>query len=345
MHFRVQAVMMACVLLVSTQVSSETLITDKRKNQALTDLQTLAADDMQGRKSGSDGHQKAATYIASRFASMGLKKFGDSYQQPFSYSQAFQDHDGSNVVGWVEGTAKPDYFIVITAHYDHLGHRGSRIFNGADDNASGVSIMLSLAQYLSTHAPNHSFLFVATDMEETGLYGSKAFLQNPPVAAQNMLLNLNLDMLGNGGRKDELYVLGSSQFNELTDWLKIIGEQSRSDDFRLRVGYKGSFHRTLSTGERVNWKQASDHASFARADIPFLYFGGDTHNQYHTPDDDFEHIDQGFFLGSLACMLQVVTQLDFALNEEPDFLRIDDRNVLEKIIEKAKTLYDEHIQW
>ena len=118
------------------------------------------------------------------------------------------------MVAWLEGTQYPDKYIVITAHYDHLGKSGGKIYNGADDNASGVAAMLSIAEQLRRSRPKHSVIFLATDAEEKGLYGAKAFVQKPPVEISSIRFNLNLDMLAQGGgTSPKLYVSrGPHQF-------------------------------------------------------------------------------------------------------------------------------------
>ena len=146
----------------------------------LTDIQQLSAADMQGRKTGTAGAGLARELISERFAHLRLDRFNNSYQQPFVYS-SWPEKTGINMLGLRRGCTYPNHYIVVTAHYDHLGMQGRKIFHGADDNASGVAAMLELAARLNHFCPAYSYIFLATDAEESGLYGSKAFVAAPAV--------------------------------------------------------------------------------------------------------------------------------------------------------------------
>ena len=144
-------------------------------------LYSLSSDLMEGRKAGTEGIEKAAQYIENEFKRIGLKKFKNLE----TYRQVFKNKDLSlfNIIGFLEGKSKKDELIVISAHYDHLGIKksgeGDVIFNGANDNASGVAAVLALAEYLSEKNYNErSVLFVAFTAEEMGLIGSNYFGKN-----------------------------------------------------------------------------------------------------------------------------------------------------------------------
>ena len=104
---------------------------------------------------------------------------------------------------------------MITAHYDHIGHQDSKVFNGADDNASGVAAMLTLARKIKEVGSNNSVIFVATDAEEKGLWGSKHFVNFPPIKLEDIQYNINLDMVARGEVKNRLYVSGTRKNNIL----------------------------------------------------------------------------------------------------------------------------------
>lgn len=109
------------------------------------------------------------------------------------------DFSAANVVAMVKGTAQPDSMIVFTAHYDHLGGMGSKTyFPGANDNASGVAMLLNLAKYYAANPSKYSMVFIAFAAEEAGLLGSKYFTENPLFPLQNIRFLWNLDLLGNG---------------------------------------------------------------------------------------------------------------------------------------------------
>lgn len=110
-----------------------------------------------------------------------------------------KDYPTQNVIGFVKGSAQPDSFIVITAHYDHLGRMGKKVyFPGANDNASGVSMLLELAHYFASHPPKYSIAFIAFGAEEAGLIGSKYYAEHPLFPLRQIRFLLNLDLLGTG---------------------------------------------------------------------------------------------------------------------------------------------------
>ena len=150
-------------------------------DKALDDIRTLSADDMQGRAPGTPGSEKARAYILSRFAQIGLTPVGERFEQPFSFTK----RDGStaqgvNLVARIKGTGGGKA-MVISAHYDHLGVRGGEIYNGADDNASGVAGLLAVAEAFKAKPPKHDVIFAVVDAEESGLRGARAFAAAPPV--------------------------------------------------------------------------------------------------------------------------------------------------------------------
>ena len=162
--------------------------------QLLKDLETLAADDMEGRLPGTPGAARARAYILRRYKEAGIQPIGDSYERPFAFRGRGDsgDRSGVNLVGVVRGTSEPGRFIVLTAHFDHLGVRDGQVFNGADDNASGVAALLAVASRISAGKPAHSVVFAALDAEETGLNGARAFLADPPVPREAIAMNVNL---------------------------------------------------------------------------------------------------------------------------------------------------------
>src|SRR6185295_7198356 len=117
---------------------------------------------------------------------------------------------GVNVLGQLPGTAAafPQY-ILVSAHFDHIGTRNGQVFNGADDNASGTAALFALAKYYSVHPPKNSLIFAAFDAEESGLRGSQAFLKQPPVELNAIALDLNADMIGRDP-DDKLFVVGTA---------------------------------------------------------------------------------------------------------------------------------------
>lgn len=269
-------------------------------NQVLQDVEILAADSMGGRLPNTPGHAKAQQYLLQRFQSIGLKPVGQQYQQEFAFTPrgAQQPVNGVNLVGMVPG--KTDKVIVITAHYDHVGTRNGKVFNGADDDASGIGAILALATHFQKQKPQHTLVFVAFDAEEMGLAGSKAFVENLPFAKDNVVLNVNLDMVSISEKK-ELYVSGTyhhPSFKPLLEQVKV------PEGLNLRFG-----HDRPEQGQD-DWTFQSDHGSFHRAKIPFLYFGVEDHPHYHKETDEFQNIHQPFYLNAVETILRAVQVLD-----------------------------------
>jgi hypothetical protein len=142
--------------------------------QGFSGRQNLASVRSKG-AGGTPGGRKAQEYIISRFREIHLTTMGstgDSFRRPFTLPGG---REGVNLAGYLKGGKSQDRYLVVTAHFDHLGIKNGKIYHGADDNASGVAGLLASASYFATHQPEHSILFVAFDAEESGLLGSKAF--------------------------------------------------------------------------------------------------------------------------------------------------------------------------
>lgn len=282
----------------------QTLSFDLKANSALLhDIQQLSDDRMAGRKTAQPGAELARDYIRSRFSDLGLMALNADFQHPFHYSIGFADKQGINLIASLKGCSKPDSYIVITAHYDHLGTLAGKVYNGADDNASGVATMFALAALLKTQpCASYSYLFVATDAEESGLYGAKAFIAEPAVPLSKVILNINLDMLSRGERANHLYLYGAHSLPGVADYLK-----AKDFPVNLKLRQRG---KGLRGQNRLDWANASDHAPFRRAGIPFLFFGVDTHKHYHTPQDDWQNIDSAYVLRMFESLSNIVLWLD-----------------------------------
>ena len=150
----------------STEIPASKLIDAK---QLLRDVEILSADDMEGRRVGTPGGIKAREYVAKRFKESGLSDLGGKDLQPFSFTGRDKvDVQGANVYGVITGSKQPENYIVISAHYDHVGVIKGEIYNGADDDASGTAALFAIAAHFKKHRPETSLLFVAFDAEEAG---------------------------------------------------------------------------------------------------------------------------------------------------------------------------------
>ena len=269
--------------------------------QLLHDIEMLSADDMQGRGIGTPGVLKAREYVAKRFAESGLKSLNKSFVQPFDFSnRAGAKISGANVVGYVEGKKFKDKYIVVTAHYDHVGVQKGEIYNGADDDASGTAALFALAAYFKKNKPSHTIIFAAFDGEESGLRGARAFVAAPPVAKEKIALNINLDMVSRND-KNELYAAGTYHYPQFKPTLVKLAKTSK---IKLLLGHD------RPEQQRDDWTNQSDHGAFHAAKIPFVYFGVEDHKDYHQPTDDYANIQPEFYVRAVETILDAVKMFD-----------------------------------
>jgi len=279
-------------------------------DQLLADVRILSADDMEGRDTGAAGGERARDYIVARFEALGIAAPPMGRLQPFEARGRTREgpktFNGINILGLVPGTRVPDRYIVVTAHYDHVGINDGQTFNGADDNASGVATMLEIAARLKAAPPEHSVIFAAFDGEERGLLGAKHFVEAPPVPLSSITMNLNFDMTARAETDMKLWVTGTYQhptFRPLLETLPSHGGVS------LAFGKDSP----QDTGEN-NWVEASDQGAFFTAGVPCLYLGVDYHPDYHRPSDDFERITPAIFASATELSVSAFRALDQSLD-------------------------------
>jgi hypothetical protein len=264
-----------------------------KENQIKEDVAFLASDFLEGRQTGTRGEKKAAKYISNRFKELGLVPKGTKkFLQPFTFKPKTNPHDeikfdvngdgtitGNNVMGLIDN--KAENTIIIGAHYDHLGFGGEgslyrdsikAIHNGADDNASGVSILLNLAAKLKKKNTKSNYLFMAFSGEEMGLLGSNYFVKNPTLDINKVSYMINMDMVGRLKQDSSLAVYGTGTSPIFKQILK-----SHNDNFKLVQQESGV--------------GPSDHTSFYLADIPVLHFFTGQHEDYHKPGDDSDKLN------------------------------------------------------
>ncbi len=187
-----------------------------------------------------------------------------------------------NVIGLLEGKSKSNDYVIVGGHYDHLGMGGSTsrapgtvaVHYGADDNASGISLLIELAQKASKNRPERSILFIAFGAEEMGLLGSGYYVSNPILKKENAKAMFNLDMVGRLNEEKSLMINGTGTAKE-TDSLLSIGLDSTAFNLIKSSGGTGP----------------SDHSSFYTEGIPVLFFTTGVHDEYHTPRDKAELIN------------------------------------------------------
>ena len=274
--------------------------------QLLSDLRTLSSDEMEGRRVGTPGGEKARVFIAERFKASGIVPFGPSYESAFTFTAGRGNNAqqrGVNMIGQIEGKRTPRHYIVVSAHYDHLGVRNGVVFNGADDNASGTAALFAVAKYFATHKPENSLIFAAFDAEEVGLQGSKAFVRQPPVDVRLLALNINADMIGRDPH-DKLFVVGTARQPFLRPYIVAL---ARKAPVKVIMGHE-------DPKQPEDWTEDSDHYSFMAAKIPALYFGVEDFGQHHKATDDYATMTHGFFVRVVETLILAIQEFDADLD-------------------------------
>ena len=274
------------------------------RSQLLEDLRVLSADDMEGRRVGTDGGAKARAFVLERFRASGLEPHG-SYEQAFTFTagrdEARREVTGVNVVGRVPGADASGPCVVVTAHYDHVGVRNGEVFNGADDNASGTAALFAIGRHFSAAPPEHCLMLAALDGEEGGLRGARAFVEHPPVPLRSIVLNVNLDMIGRDP-DDTLYAVGTHHY----PWLKPYLEQvAAGASVRLLMG-----HDEPGRAGVEDWTRDSDHFAFHEAQVPFVYFGVEDFPQHHQATDDYDTITHDFYVRAVETIIEALRVFD-----------------------------------
>ncbi|SDR73332.1 PDZ domain-containing protein [Formosa sp. Hel1_31_208] len=277
------------------------------------DVTFLADDKLEGRQTGTDGEKAAADYIANRFENLGLQAKGtNGYFQTFTFKPKTDPHQevnyivkdgdstitGTNVVAFLDNNA--DNTIIIGAHYDHLGYgaegslyRGEskEIHNGADDNASGVAVLLNLAKKLKTQNKGNNYLFMAFSGEEMGLLGSNYWTKNATIDLAKANYMLNMDMVGRLKQDSTLAVYGVGTS-------PILKQVVKSSNSRFKII------------ENESGVGPSDHTSFYNSDIPVLHFFTGQHEDYHKPGDDTEKLNYEGMASISEYIFEIISELD-----------------------------------
>lgn len=265
---------------------------DVTEKEIAEHISFLAAPKMAGRFPGTKENRKVVKYLIKNFKQAGVKPYGNSYIQEFKAKIRVKKGldtpvvTTQNVIGYIAGSdpVLKHEFIVLGAHYDHLGMGGpsskkpdtTGIHLGADDNASGTAALLEIAERLAANKKDlkRSILFIAFGAEEQGLLGSKYFVENPLIPLSSIKLMLNMDMVGRMNAEKQLYMGGAASFDGGMELMKSLGPQIGINPVVIAYDVGGS-----------------DHVSFYKKNISVLGFHTGGHPQYHTPEDDFAHIN------------------------------------------------------
>jgi len=252
----------------------------------------LTSDKNAGRGAGGKENKRIVRYIKREFKKTKLKSFKEGFKQDFTAK--LRVYNGMpkkivkthNVIGYIEGSDEKlkNEFIVLGAHYDHLGLGGpssksdkkNAIHYGADDNASGTAALLEIAEKIASQKQNlkRSVLFIAFGAEEQGLLGSKFFVENPLVPLFQVKLMINMDMIGRLNDEKQVFMGGAGTFPNGVDFMQTLGESLNLTPI-VHAGSVGG----------------SDHVSFYKKNISVLGIHTGGHPQYHTPEDTIDLIN------------------------------------------------------
>lgn len=274
----------------------------------MRDLYRLADDSLAGRLIGSPGNLKARDYLAARFDAIGLGTlpFGRLQRVSVTPSPRLPGvTEGWNVIGTIPGTEQPERYLVVTAHYDHVGIGrpvdGDSIYNGSDDNASGAAALAVLARHFQQAPLRHTLVFAAVDGEERGMWGSRGLVEPAVVPVDRIDLNVNMDMISRNVA-GELYAAGPGRYPAL---VPLVDATARCAPVTLRRG-----HDTDAVGRADDWTTQSDHVVFHRLGIPFVYFGVEDHPDYHRPGDSPDRAMPGFYVGAVRTVADLIRRAD-----------------------------------
>ena len=258
-------------------------------------LFAFASKEFEGRSVGEPGQKKAANFLKEFYRKQDIKAGNkQSYFQTIPSSYFPNNIKASeNVLAYIKGAEKPEEFLIVSGHFDHLGIENNKIHFGADDNGSGTSAILEIAQAFKLaekngHSPKRSILFLHLTAEEIGLQGSRYFIENPPFNLNNAIANLNIDMIG---RVDErhintpnyIYIIGADRISKE---LHFVSEKTNKYFTGLELDY-----RYNDEDDNNHYYFRSDHYNFAKQSIPVIFYFNGTHKDYHQPTDTPEKIN------------------------------------------------------
>lgn len=259
-------------------------------------LYVYASDYFQGRETGALGQKRAVTFLREFYQNRNIKaaQGTQDYFQPMELTIKGQAVATENVVAIIEGSSKPEEYIVISSHLDHEGIKNGKIYNGADDDGSGTVALLEIAEAFQAAAaagngPARSIIFLHVSGEEKGLLGSRYYTDNPLYPLANTVANLNIDMVGRTDPKREsdnrnyVYLIGTDR---LSTELHEISEAANAASVNMELDYT---YNAADDPNRFYFR--SDHYNFAKNNIPVIFYFNGTHADYHKPTDTVEKIE------------------------------------------------------
>lgn len=295
--------------------------------EILATARFLASDTLGGREVGSPEGRVAALYIASRFEALGIEPVGGSYLEPLEV--------GQNVVARLPGgdPERVGEVMIVGAHYDHLGRGEKGVYNGADDNASGVAVLLAVAKALALGPrPDRSVVFIAFDGEEKGLGGSRGYCGDPAVPLEKTAFMVNLDMVG----RDFVDLFPKFLFAVGTENSPAVRKVMRSQN----EGGPGFRMLEFSASLVDRFWASSDHKPFWEAKVPFVFLSTSMHRDYHSPSDDADRLKPEKMAKIASLVTEVIRAVGSAA-ERPvyraskEILTAEDRKGVEAILAPA----------
>lgn len=259
-------------------------------------LYEFTSEDFGGRKAGTEGQKKAANFLRDYYLEQAiLSPINDSsYFQNIPASKLPEEVGASeNVLAFIEGSEKPDEVVIISAHLDHLGIENGKIYRGADDDGSGNSAIMEMAEAFKLasengYRPKRSVLFLHLTAEEIGLQGSQYYTEYPIFELEKTIANLNIDMIGriDSRHKDDpdyIYLIGSDRISKE---LHFISEKINDRYFNLDLDYTYN-----DENDRNRYYYRSDHYNFAKQNIPVIFYFNGEHEDYHQSTDTPDKIE------------------------------------------------------
>jgi len=272
-------------------------------------VETLASDSMKGRLPGTPEEQKSACFIVGEFCRMNVAPLRKKqYCHPFTYKNpdSLSVQSAGNIIAKID--TKSDYCILVTAHYDHIGyakhHSGDPyvkgIHNGADDNASGVALLLGLAAWCKEHQKelHYDIVFAALSAEEDGLYGASELLKSSAIDTSKIICDLNFDMVGMLDQTRPLLIAEGALLH--SGWDSLLPNDSASN-----------FHVER---RKIIIKGGADHCVFLGSGIPAILFSTGLTPHYHKVTDDIERLNFDGLVYLSTYMQEVLLNLNRKAN-------------------------------
>ena len=256
----------------------------------------IASDKYNGRLTGEPGHNAVCDYLRAHYDSLNIsapKSLPNYYQTIPKSFLPVGFNKSQNVISYIEGSEFPDEYVIISAHSDHEGVINNKIYNGADDNASGTSAVLEIAEAFKLaskngYQPKRTVVFLHVTAEENGLNGSRYYTENPVFPLEKTVTNLNTDMIGRVDdnhleNENYIYLIGS---NRISTELDFIAQKANKEFTNLELDY------TYNDRNDANrYYSRSDHYNFALKGIPVIFFFNGEHEDYHKHTDTVDKIN------------------------------------------------------